>query len=232
MEAIARTRMNLLLLAHRIAVASRGLDLLRSKREALVREFFAVMDRMVEGRERVEATLERARTTLALALDLEGAGPVRSAGYAARRSFPLVLTERNVWGVRLVEVQYPPALRTPETRGYAGTGVSSYVDEAARDFELVLDVILRSVAVEVRLKRLGAEIKRVTRRINALHETVIPALARQLGEIRQVLDEREREERFRTKRFMRRRDASAPRGEPAAALDTDALAGRPPWTSS
>mgnify|MGYP001567311303 FL=1 len=198
---VGRTRMNLLLLKRQVEVAQRGLELLRSKREALVREFFAVMDRVAESRGRMEAVMGQALTTLTLALGIEGRASLRSAGYAARRTLPIELTERNVWGVRFPEVQYAPVLRALDARGYAMSGVSTHIDDTARRFEQVLEVILRSVSVELRLKKLGAEIKKVTRRINALNEVMIPALLREVRNIRQTLEEREREDLFRLKRF-------------------------------
>jgi V/A-type H+-transporting ATPase subunit D len=203
MESVGRTRMNLLLLKHRIEVASRGLDMLRSKREALVREFFAIMDRVVQSRDQMESEMAQALSSLALALAMEGTAPLRSAGYAARRSLPVALTERNVWGVRFPDLQYPPVMRALDGRGYAISGVSTYIDETALRFEAVLERVLRSVSVEMRLKKLGAEIKRVTRRINALNEVLIPSLFKETRAIRQALEEREREELFRMKRFKK-----------------------------
>lgn len=201
MESIGRTRMNLLLLKRRVEVAQRGLELLRSKREALVREFFAVMDRVAESRGQMEAVMGHALTALTLALGMEGRAPLRSAGYAAKRTLSIELTERNVWGVRFPEVHYAPVRRALDARGYATSGVSTHVDETARSFEQVLELILRSVSVEMRLKKLGSEIRKATRRINALNEVVIPALTREAGNIRQSLEEREREDLFRMKRF-------------------------------
>jgi V/A-type H+-transporting ATPase subunit D len=63
------------------------------------------------------------------------------------------------------------------------------------------EMILRSASVELRLKKLGSETKKVTRRINALNEVMIPALTREVRNIRQALDEREREDLFRMKQF-------------------------------
>jgi len=143
----------------------------------------------------------RALSTVTLALAMEGRASLRSAGYAARRTLPVELTERNVWGVRFPEVQYAPVLRAVDARGYATSGVSTHIDETARRFEQVLELILRSVSVELRLKKLGTEIKKVTRRINALNEVIIPALTREVRQIRQALEEREREDLFRMKRF-------------------------------
>jgi len=201
MEAVGRTRMNLLLLRAQLRVAERGLELLRSKREALVREFFAVMDRVVESRERMDAAMGQALASLAVALGMEGRAPLRSAGYAARRSLPIELTERNVWGVRFPDLRLIPVARSMDARGYSPSGVSTYIDGTARGFELVLELILRSVAVEIRLRKLGGEIRKVTRRINALNELLIPSLFREVRRIRETLEERERENLFRMKRF-------------------------------
>jgi len=203
MDTIGRTRMNLLLLKRRIEIAQRGLELLRSKREALMREFFAVVDRVAENRGQLEAVIGHALSALAPALAMEGRASLRSAGYAAKRTLPIELTERNVWGVRFPEIHYAPVLRALDARGYGVSGVSTHVDETARRFEQVLELILRSVSVELRLKKLGSETKKVTRRINALNEVMIPALTREAKGIRQTLEEREREDLFRMKRFKR-----------------------------
>ncbi len=193
--------MNLLLLKRRIEVAQRGLALLRSKREALMREFFAVMDRLVESRGQVESVMGQALASLTVALSMEGMASLRSTGYAARRTLSIELTERNVWGVRFPEVHYGPVIRAFDARGYAVSGVSAHIDETARRFEEVLELILRNVSVELRLKKLGSETKKVTRRINALNEVMIPALTREIRNILQTLEEREREDLFRMKRF-------------------------------
>ncbi len=201
MEMIGRTRMNLLLLKRKVQIAERGLALLRSKREALVREFFAVMDHVVRSREQMETAIAQAMGSLALALGSDGQAVLRSISFAAQRHLPIDLIERNVWGVRFPELHYPTIARTLDNRGYSVPGASAFVDETARRFETVLELIFRSVAVEMRLKKLGAEIKKVTRRINALNEVMIPLLARQVRVIRRTLEEREREDLFRMKRF-------------------------------
>lgn len=201
MNSVGRTRMNLLLLKRQAEVARRGLELLRGKRKALMQELFSILDRAVDTREQLDTVMRQALRTLTLAVGMEGRASLRSAGYAARRALAVELTERNVWGVRFPEVQHAPVLRALDTRGYTTSGVSTHIDETARQFEQVVEMILRSASVELRLKKLGAEIKKVTRRINALNEVMIPALTRAVRGIRQALDERERENVFRLKRF-------------------------------
>ena len=204
MDAVARTRMNLLLLKRQIQVAQRGLELLRSKREALVREFFAVMHRVMETRERMEGAMGQALASLTVSLGMEGRAVLRSAGYAAKRTLPIELAERNIWGVRYPELKEIPVVRALDARGYAASGTSTYIDDTALRFEVMIELVLQNVAVEMRLKKLGSEIKRATRRINALNEVMIPSLVREVRKIRQVLEEREREDLFRMKRFKAR----------------------------
>jgi len=193
------TRTNLTALRRRIEITRRGLDLLRGKRDALVREFLAVMRRVVAGRDAVDAAMREATDRLVVAWGLEGRSALVSA--ALRRATPVSveIEARNVWGVRVPDVRYRPLVQ----RADAGSAPAQ-VEVAAGAFERALDLILGNLSPHILLKRLGGEIKRTTRRINALNEVVLPALSRQVREIRLALEERDREEVFRTKRFRTR----------------------------
>jgi V/A-type H+/Na+-transporting ATPase subunit D len=57
----------------------------------------------------------------------------------------------------------------------------------------------------LRLRRLVDEIGSTTRRLNALEWVVIPKLETERAFIQTVLDERERQDLFRLKRFSSRR---------------------------
>ena len=204
MQKASPTRMNLLVLKTQVESARKGLDLLRSKREALVREFFSAMDTVIASRDLLRSMMEAAMNSLAVSLGLDGRAAVQSAAFAAQRDIPVELVEKNIWGVRFPEIRHRSVIRSADARGYAVTGVSSYTNTAARDFEKVLDQVLKIISVEMRLKRLGVEIKKTTRRINALTEIVLPDLKLQIRAIRFALEEREREDIFRMKRFKRK----------------------------
>jgi len=94
-----------------------------------------------------------------------------------------------------------------ERTGGAALGAAPNIAPAAHAFERVLDLALAGIAPHLRLKRLGVEIRRTTRRINALNEGVLPMLFRQVRDIRLALDERDREELIRAKRFRVRESA-------------------------
>ena len=113
----------------------------------------------------------------------------------------------TVSGVRIAEIEFPPVGLPRFGRGYSATGSSAHIDLTAQRFEAELELILRIAAYEVRLRRLSEEIGTTTRRVNALETVVIPRLAIQIRLIHSRLEERERQDRFRLKRFKERRAA-------------------------
>jgi V/A-type H+-transporting ATPase subunit D len=62
-------------------------------------------------------------------------------------------------------------------------------------------VLLRIASRELHLARLGEEIQATSRRINALEQLLLPALRAEAGRIEGALEERDREDAVRLKRF-------------------------------
>jgi V/A-type H+-transporting ATPase subunit D len=193
--------MNLLHRKERIRVAGDGARLLQSKREALLREFLALADTVLSARNALEDRCREATNTLNLALAREGAESLRSAGMAALRPLNIEMTERRVWGIPVPEIKYPHLVRSPEARGFSLTGTGIQIDETAAAFEKVLQQAMHSAMEEVRLRKIGGEIQRTSRRVNALEQILIPSLAREIHRILRALEERAREDVFRLKRL-------------------------------
>ena len=74
-------------------------------------------------------------------------------------------------------------------------------------FRRLCRTLIRVANTESRLRRIGEEIKKTARRVNALELAVIPGLGTQIRYIRQVLDQQEQEDIFRLKRVKRKIDA-------------------------
>ena len=203
-DSLSPTRTNLLLLKAQERAAMEGLSFLRSKREALVRELFGIMEQAVASRDQFAASLQSAMAALAVSLGTEGRPDVESAAFASQRDFPLWLEEKSVWGVRFQDLRWQDVQRPADGRGYAFSGVSSATIDASREFEKALEIVLRVVSVETRLKKIGAEIGAATRRVNAFTEVILPRLRERIRAIRLALEEREREDNFRMKRFKKR----------------------------
>lgn len=210
------TRMALLELRARRAVAARGARLLRAKREVLAGELWKLLAEVVEGRSRLDAALREAVKARGLAEALEGAPWLESLALAAGREIPVQVSVRRVWGVATPGLQAPPLQRAADQRGSDVGGYGLAAAEAARAHEEALEVLLGIATRELHLARLGDEIQATSRRINALEQRVLPALGGEAGRIAAALEERDREDAVRLKRFRagRARRAAAA-GAPA-----------------
>lgn len=197
------TRTELLARQNQIALAEQGRDLLKEKRDALVIEFMAIMDRVLEGSRQLNIAAENARQALALANAVDGAVTIRSAAMAARSRLEVEMSGTYVMGVPCPTIERRSVHRTVLTRGYSVTGVSSRVDEVAEAFEDELEVIIRLAGVETKLRRLGTEIQKTRRRVNALENVILPDLRQQVEYIEMVLEERAREDLFRLKKVKK-----------------------------
>ena len=124
---------------------------------------------------------------------------------ATKGAIVVDMTGTKIMGVSVpVVTKGESPVRSSFTRGYSITGVSSRIDETADKFERILDVIIEYADIETRLKRLGEEIQKTNRRVNALEQITVPALKEQVTYIRQTLDERAREDLFRLKKVKKK----------------------------
>ncbi|HSN14020.1 MAG TPA: V-type ATP synthase subunit D [Anaeromyxobacteraceae bacterium] len=198
------TRMGLLEVRSRHDVAAKGARLLRAKREVLAGELFRMVRDVLEGRARLDAVLREGVRSLGLARALDGDEALESLGTAAGREIPVHVQVRRVWGVPTPEVSAPLLQRPADGRGSSPTGWSATAVEAARLHEEGLEILLRIASRELHLARLGEEIQATSRRINALEQLLLPALAGEAGRIEGALEERDREDAVRLKRFRSR----------------------------
>src|SRR5512133_4182280 len=93
------TRMGLLEVRARRAVATRGATRLRAKREVLAGELWKLMREVLDGRARLDEALGEAVKALALSRALDGGESLESLALAAGRDVPLRVSVRRVWGV-------------------------------------------------------------------------------------------------------------------------------------
>jgi V/A-type H+/Na+-transporting ATPase subunit D len=204
-EEVRPTRAELLERRSQIALAEQGMDLLKQKRDALLLEFMGVMDETLRLSDSLQKTVSEAQYSLAVAQAVDGIVALRSAGLATKSEIVVDMTGTKIMGVSVpVVTKGDSPIKSSFTRGYSVTGVSSRVDETADKFERVLDVIIEYADIETRLKRLGEEINKTNRRVNALEQVTVPALREQVSYISQTLDERAREDLFRLKKVKKK----------------------------
>lgn len=208
MEEVRPTRAELLERKQQITLAQQGMDLLKQKRDALLMEFMGVMDETLRLSDALQKSVSEAQYSLAVTKAVDGNVAVKSTALATRGNVVVEMSGTKIMGVPVpVVTKGDSPIRSPFTRGYAVTGVSSRLDESADKFERILDVIIEYADIETRLKRLGEEINKTNRRVNALEQVTVPALREQVAYIRMTLDERAREDLFRLKKVKKKIEA-------------------------
>jgi V/A-type H+-transporting ATPase subunit D len=213
MSKVTATRIELLARKGQIALAGQARDLLEKKRTALMRELLREADTVMERSDELQRAAAGACRALARAEAVAGPEAVQSAALAARDRLPLGMETVNVMGIKVPHIEQKSVARSLLDRGYAISGTSVTVDETAVAFEAEVDAIIRLAEHELRLARLAAEIRRTTRRLNALDHLLIPKLEAERSHIQMALDERERSEHFRlklAKRLLDRRHGRLP----------------------
>jgi len=200
------TRLNLLRSRRRLDRVREGADLLRRKREALVRELLGHARPAVDERERIGHAAAAAYPALVDALGQRGssdvlatAEPVRVVGVTVRSA--------QVWGLAVGSVSEAPTLeRTLEARGTAPGPTGAASVEAAQAFETLTQLLIEAAPREMLLRRLGQAVAQTSRQVRALERRVEPALTSAVSTMTNLLDEREREEHMRLRHFLRHRE--------------------------
>ena len=126
---------------------------------------------------------------------------VRSAAIAVSEHPEVVVTRRNIMGVVVPSVEGSNLSQSMLERGLGLVGGSPYLDEAADSYGSLIESIVKAAEMESTLKRLLVEIEATKRRVNALEFKVIPEMEEARDFIQLRLEEVEREETFRLKRF-------------------------------
>ena len=198
---IKPTRSELIKLKGRIKQTKNGYKLLKMKRDGLFHEFRQLLAEMIEAKRVITEAFRLAKQRIDLANAIEGGLAVRAAAIANSAHPEVEVERRNIMGVVVPSVSGTNLKSTFAERGVGFIGSSPYIDEASDSFSESIEKIVTAAEMEATLKRLLEEIEATKRRVNALEFKVIPELEEAKVFIQLRLEEMEREETFRLKRF-------------------------------
>ena len=198
---IKPTRSELIKLKGRIKQTKNGYKLLKMKRDGLFHEFRQLLAEMIEAKREITEAFRLAKQRIDLANAIEGGLAVRAAAIANSAHPEVEVERRNIMGVVVPSVSGTNLKSTFAERGVGFIGSSPYIDEASDSFSELIEKIVKAAEMEATLKRLLEEIEATKRRVNALEFKVIPELEEAKVFIQLRLEEMEREETFRLKRF-------------------------------
>ncbi len=194
-------RMELLASKQQKKLAEKGHSLLIKKRDALIREFFRAIKEYQEAEEQTKRELARANDLLQRSQAISGSNRVKGIALSTEAKMEVHFEKKNIMGVRVPKI----ALALEEyPQNTSPIGTCHYVTQTQEIFSELLPKIISLAELEQTIYALADEIKKTKRRVNALEHIRIPQIQQEIKQIRERLEEREREEFVRIKHLKKR----------------------------
>ena len=192
------TKIELIKLRRRLALASRIQKIVKDRVLILILEFLQIAKQTVEIKRQLLAEFAGTYKALSIAAGYHGYIALEKELIASEKDLGIAAGLRNVGGVRI------PAFELKEAqgavRGYSLVDTSSWLDQAAQLSEKCLETIVELAELQRGLELLGREISRTKRILNALEYLIIPGLQATIKYLYMKFEERDREEKSRLKR--------------------------------
>ena len=207
-DGINPTRMELLSLKNRTKLAIKGHGLLKEKRDALIKEFFDILDRVKGIRENAEKSLKEANDALLEAQIAMGDLAVRKAALSVKESIDVEISSRSVMGVEIPIL----TIEGQDHHHYLHYGLrttNSAIDKVYTKFTEVKNLTVELAEIENSVYRLADSIKKTQKRANALKNIMIPRFEETVKFISDALDEKDREEFSRLKVIKKKKQKDA-----------------------
>ena len=167
------TRMELLQLRRRVALASRGHRLLSERRDEISRNLIQIARRIHPLRKRVEQELLRTCRRFMLARASMEPEETKAALAVPTKKFNLAVTFASIMNVKVPQL-------TKQMEGeiicYGFANTSGEMDVALMALERALDTLVELAEKEKQARLLAVELQMTRRRVNVLEHVVIPEM--------------------------------------------------------
>jgi len=177
------TRMELLKLKRRHLMAERGHKLLKDKLDGLSQEFLRLLREEKILREKIENILPRIFTQMVMVYGLLGPKVLSETLSLPGQKISLKVKRRNIMGVNLPVFE---AQGEGELYPYL---TSLELDQVIFNLNSLMPELIKLAELRCGIERLGFEMERTRRRVNALEYIFIPDLEETVKFISQKLSE-------------------------------------------
>lgn len=190
---VSPTRMQLLRLKRRLAMARRGHRLLKDKRDELMRQFMELIDAIKDLRVQVEGRLSLAMKDFLSARSGMSFSEIGVSVMYPKKTFGFETSQSSIMGVKVPSfVLNEPANSDVDVYPYGLAMTSAELDTAIASLSEAIPSLLELAEREKSAELLADEIEKTRRRVNALEYVLIPNLEETIKYITMKLDEAER----------------------------------------
>ena len=197
---IVPTKGNLLATKKSLSLARTGFELMDRKRNILIREMMALIERANEIQDKIDSTYEEAYAALQMASVT--LGMCDKIAETVPYDDNLNVAYRSVMGVEIPMVSLE---RTSPSLSYGLMETNSMMDNAYLKFREVKYLTAELAEVENSVYRLADNVKKTQKRANALKNIMIPRFEETVKFITDALEEKDREEFSRLKVIKRQK---------------------------
>jgi len=191
------TRMELLRLRKRVALATRGHHLLSEKRDEISRQLIQIAKEIQPLRKSVEAQLLETCRRFMLARATMEPEDIKAALEVPTKKFSLVISFASIMSVKVPQLAKE---MSGEIICYGYASTSGELDVALLALEKAFDSLIELAEKEKQARLLAVELQMTRRRVNVLEHIVIPELHET---IKFIFDKLAEAERDNTSRLMK-----------------------------
>ncbi len=195
---VTPTKIELIKLRRRLALAERIQKIVKDRLSILTLEFLQMAKEAVETKRRLLDDFSRAYKALSIAAGYHGYIVLERELVASERDLDIIAGSRSIAGARIPSFKLREGERV--VRGYNLVDTSSWLDQTALLFDRCLEAIIEVAELQSSLEMLGREISRTKRIASALEYLIIPSLQGTIKYLNMKFEERDRDEKSRLKR--------------------------------
>lgn len=185
---VSLTRMNLMKMKKRYAIALRGHKLLKDKQDELMRRFLELLDEIKSYRQGVESELEKVHKQFFWAQGVMSKEYLEEAIMVPQVTLNLTTSQEQVFNIQTPKLDFHIE---GDIYSYGYLFTSQQLDLALDGYKNIFPKLLHLSEIEKRAELLASEIEQTRRRVNALEYILIPELKQTIKYISMRLAELE-----------------------------------------
>lgn len=198
MENLTPTKANLIKSQSMLTFTRQGYQLLDKKRNVLIREMMAMIEEVERLQKEIDQVFQEVYEALEHALVTMGESTVMEIALSIPRDERLTVLSTSVMNVEIPKIHFLDKALSP---AYGFYRTNSAIDLIVVKMAEARRLVYHLAEVENTVFRLALEVKRTSKRANALDKIQIPKYEHLTKWIEESLEEKEREDFFRLKRL-------------------------------